>query len=142
MAVLSMIFYGVLWAAINEHKNWKSYLSWDGCESEPGSSEDNERPFVANSSATIVTYEEVVLKKPEKKLQYIVNGETIPCPFERYYYLKLGMALPILRIDRDVVERHYQRKVADKTIDPRNRNRIEAANLFLNDRLNYLEYLN
>ena len=78
----------------------------------------------------------------ERRLEYIVNGRKIPCTFERYYYIKLGMALPIMRIDRDVIERQYQRKVSDTSNDVAQSPDIEAANQYFTDRLNYLEHLN
>lgn len=78
----------------------------------------------------------------EKRLEYLVNNKKIPCAFERYYYVILGMPLPVIRIDRDVVERHYEYKANDTGISTATRQDIEAANIFFNDRINYVSHLN
>ncbi len=79
---------------------------------------------------------------PERKLEYIVNNKQIPCAFERYYYVKLKMPLPIIRIDPEVIERHYQIRLQDKETDANTLNDVEAANRFFIDRMGYLSHLN
>ncbi len=85
---------------------------------------------------------EQVEKAEQKRLEYIVNNNKIPCTFERYYYIKLGLPLPILKIDLDVVERQYERKVQDAEIGTVQYQEVEAANKYFIDRLNYLSHLN
>lgn len=79
---------------------------------------------------------------PKKKINYYVNNRLIPCHFERYYYLKLGMALPIMRVDEDVLERHYHRKMFEKIEDIDAVKDLEAAQAFFNDLIQYTSYLN
>ena len=78
----------------------------------------------------------------ENKVEYIVNYKKIPCAFERYYYVKLKMPLPIIRIDPEVIERHYQIRLQDKETDASTLIDVEAANRFFIDRLAYLSHLN
>lgn len=85
---------------------------------------------------------EQVEKAEKKRLEYIVNNNKIPCTFDRYYYVKLGLPLPIIKIDRDVVERQYERKVQEAEVGTVQHKEVEAANGFFSDRLNYLSHLN
>lgn len=79
---------------------------------------------------------------PEKRIEYIVNNKSIPCPFERYYYIKLKMPLPIISIEQEAIERHYQDRMQNKEQEASNINDIEAANKFFTDRINYFSHLN
>ena len=80
--------------------------------------------------------------EPEKRLEYIVNSKKIPCAFERYYYVKLKMPLPVMKIEPDIIERHYQQRLQDNELDINILNDVEAANRFFIDRIEYLSYLN
>ena len=79
---------------------------------------------------------------PEKRLEYIVNSKKIPCAFERYYYIKLNMPLPIIKLEPDIIERHYQKRLKEDTIDIGTLNDVEAAQKFFNDRIGYLSHQN
>ena len=112
----------------------------------------NKYDKLANRNGKLVLTEGVYRKQvnpeppiplvPEKSIEYVVNSKKIPCTFERYYYIKLNMALPVINIDPASIERHYQRKLQDNTLDISTINDVEAANRFFIDRLNYLSNLN
>ena len=83
-----------------------------------------------------------ILLVPEKSIEFVVNSKKIPCAFERYYYVKLNIALPVTYIDPASIERHYQRKLQDNKLDISTLNDVEAANRYFIDRLKYLSSLN
>ena len=101
---------------------------------------DNKKLFSKKEWEKLLTWPEYNTEK--KQLEYIVNERKIPCAFERYYYIKLNMPLPVLMIEPETIKRHYQHLIQDDSLDTKNLNDIEAANKFFNDRLAYLSYLN
>ena len=78
----------------------------------------------------------------EKRVEYIVNNRKIPCAFERYYYIKLNMPLPVMTIEPSTIERHYHQILLDNKLDVKALNDVEAAKNFFNDRMYYLSQLN
>lgn len=87
------------------------------------------------------TIDEPLFRKA-RKLRYIVNGSTIPCTFQRYYYIKLGWPLPEMKLDREMLERQYLKKKNDLTVDLKTGLVVEGANQYFTDRLNYFSQLN
>lgn len=93
--------------------------------------EDVESPFVFDE----IVDEEV--KNARTRIKYIANGKEIPCDLQRYYYVKLGLPLPIMRIDRDVISRAYEIKLASE-LEGNSDLDIVAAGNFFEDRITYL----
>lgn len=93
--------------------------------------EEFESSFVIDEKA------DLAVKALRPKIKYIANGKEILCDLQRYYYLKLGLPLPIMRIDRDVITRAYETKLATELEDKSHGDMVAAAHFF-DDRIMYL----
>jgi hypothetical protein len=80
---------------------------------------------------------DLAVKNIRPKLKYIANGKKLLCDLNRYYYLKLGLPLPIIRMDRDVIVRAYEKKMATDVDDNSDLDIVAAGNFFA-DRIAYL----
>lgn len=80
---------------------------------------------------------DLAVKSLRPKIKYIANGKELLCDLNRYYYLKLGLPLPIMRIDRDVITRAYEIKLAAEVEDNSDLDIVAAGNFF-EDRIMYL----
>jgi hypothetical protein len=99
------------------------------------SGSDYEEEF--ESSFFIDEKVDLAVKNLRPKIKYISNGRQLLCDLQRYYYLKLGLPLPIMRIDRDVIVRAYETKLATELEDNSDVD-IVAAGHFFEDRIAYL----
>ncbi|MEI8279710.1 MAG: hypothetical protein WCG87_08085 [Bacteroidota bacterium] len=93
--------------------------------------EDVKSPFVFDKIV------DVEVKNARTRIKYIVNGKEILCDLQRYYYVKLGLPLPIMRIDRDVISRAYEIKLASE-LEGNSDLDIVAAGYFFEHRIAYL----
>ena len=96
---------------------------------------DYEEEF--ESSFVIDEKVDLAVKNIRPKIKYIANGKDLLCDLNRYYYLKLGLPLPIIRIDRDVIVRAYETKLATE-LEGNSDLDIVAAGNFFEDRIMYL----
>ena len=115
-----MLFYAMLWAVIKDRKQLKAEILERFTTPAP----------------------ETAPESTAKTLQYIVNGKTIPCTFDQYYYVVLGMHLLNADIRRESVQLYYKCSISDATMNTGDIQDIEAANLFFSDRLDYLNHIN
>ena len=101
--------------------------------------ENSDADYREEFESSFATDEKVDLavKNLRPKIKYIANGKEILCDLQRYYYLKLGLPLPIIRIDRDVIVRAYETKLASE-IEDKSDEDIVAAGYFLDDRIMYM----